>query len=174
MLLYDDTDSKMESTRHRTMYWVYRICYEQNRSEVVKMATNKPWNSTKKSTESWKKMSIIYIIFLLLLFSRLTLITIYIDLRLVWHWFSSEVESEHKKINDAEIFLLPLDKDVYFHQKIFSVRMLFIFLTVTLLWFDILLVFFSWLLFVLVLTHLSSSSFNKTLFSLICIETKIE
>lgn len=116
---------------------VYNKFRSSKTVQSIEMATNTPWNSTKK-TESWKKMSIIYIIFFLY-FSRLTLINIYIDLRLAWHWFSS---GKWKKM----AFNFTLEKDMRrflfrFYLKILPVRMLFIFSSVTLLCFGILSLF---------------------------------
>lgn len=101
-------------------------------------------------------MSIIYIIFFL--FPRPTLITIYIDLRLAWHWFSSEDSKKNSGnlrrrdfLQFCSFFLtLASSSNINFHQEIFSVRMLFIFLTVTLLCFDIILMFFFLVVFVVV------------------------
>lgn len=164
----------------RSKWW--RVSMKWWRKHSWQMATNKPWNSTK-TTESWEKMSIIYIIFFL--FPRPTLITIYIDLRLAWHWFSSEDSKKNSGnlrrrdfLQFCSFFLtLASSSNINFHQEIFSVRMLFIFLTVTLLCFDIILMFFFSLFLLLWGTGVDTFIFLKfqqlTLFPYPCIEIKL-
>lgn len=168
----------------------------QRREIATKYTPRNGTQKRKHRRKSWKKMSIIYLIFssLVLVFSsRFTLITIYIDLRLVWHWFSSE-EKENSynfillgfflyQIKDAQrfssfvVFSFLLTKTFSSIRKYFSVRMLFVFVEchIILFWHYFFFQLFGSLpLFEgLALTHLSSSSFNKkTLFPLLSIETE--
>lgn len=175
---------KMESARHGPLRSIYNTYAASSRMawscRMVNSLRYLPWNGTKKQqqqnqihlpTESWKKMSIIYLIFLCFFFSS------YLDHHLYWLEigltliFTERTKKNARKQNKIHVILPNKRCAAIF----FSFRMLFVHLLPLSHYFVLASLFFLCtyrlrLLEGLALTHFFSSSFNEThcsLFSLL-------